>query len=88
MDRIDAGGQALLDIAGRRFRPRLRSYDGPTLLVNGARDRVMRRHELAFLNECRRGRLVVLPAAGHLASLEAPDAFNRVVRGFAETIRW
>ena len=27
-DRIDAGGQALLDIAGRRFRPRLRTYEG------------------------------------------------------------
>jgi pimeloyl-ACP methyl ester carboxylesterase len=87
-DRIDAGGQALLDIAGRRFRPRLRAYDGPTLIVNGVRDRVMRRHEEAFLRECRQGRLVVLPDAGHLASIESPDAFNGLVREFADTLAW
>jgi pimeloyl-ACP methyl ester carboxylesterase len=87
-DRIDAGGQALLDIAGRRFRPRLRAYKGPTLIVNGARDRVMRRHELAFVRECRQGRIVILPDAGHLASIEAPDAFNALVREFADTLPW
>ena len=87
-DRIDAGGQALLDIAGRRFRPRLRSYAGPTLIVNGARDRLMRRHELAFLNECQQGRLVVVPGAGHLANLDSPEVFNRALRGFAATVPW
>ncbi|MBM4407494.1 MAG: alpha/beta hydrolase [Chloroflexi bacterium] len=86
--RIDAGGQALLDIAGRRFRPRLRSYPGPTLLVNGARDRLMRRHELAFLGECRNGRLVVVPNARHLANLDAPELFNRHLRRFAASIPW
>jgi pimeloyl-ACP methyl ester carboxylesterase len=87
-DRIDAGGQAVLDIAGRRFRPRLRAYGGPTLIVNGVRDRVMRRHELAFLRECRQGGLVVLSGAGHRANIEVPDAFNELVRGFAETVPW
>ena len=86
--RIDAGGQALLDIAGRRFRPRLRSYPGPALLVNGARDRLMRRHELAFLGECRQGRLVVVPNARHLANLDAPEIFNRHLRGFAASVPW
>ena len=48
----------------------------------------MRRHELGFLRECRQGQLVVLPGAGHLASIEAPDAFNGLVREFAETLPW
>ena len=86
--RIDAGGQALLEIAGRRFRPRLRAYPGPTLIVNGARDPLMRRHELAFLGDCRAGRLAVVPGAAHVASRDAPEAFNRLVRGFATTVPW
>lgn len=86
--RIDAGGQALLEIAGRRFRPRLRAYPGPTLIVNGARDPLMRRHELAFLGDCRAGRLAVIPGAAHVANNDAPEAFNRLLRGFATTIRW
>ena len=56
--------------------------------MNGGRDRVMRRHELGFLRECRQGQLVVLPGAGHLASRESPDAFNGLVREFAETLPW
>ena len=86
--RIDAGGQALLEIAGRRFRPRLRAYPGPTLIVNGARDPLMRRHELEFLSECRSGRLAVIPGAAHVANHDAPEAFNRLLRGFAATIPW
>jgi pimeloyl-ACP methyl ester carboxylesterase len=32
-------------------------------------------------------RLVVLPRAGHLSNVEAPDAFNREVRTFLHATR-
>ena len=70
--RLDGGGQALLEIVGRRFRPRLAAYPGPTLIVNGARDRLMRRHETGFLTSAQRGALLVLPNTGHLTNLEEP----------------
>ena len=86
--RLDGGGQALLEIVGRRFRPRLAAYPGPTLIVNGARDRLMRRHETGFLTSARRGALLVLPNTGHLTNLEEPDTFNQVVRRFVGSADW
>jgi pimeloyl-ACP methyl ester carboxylesterase len=86
--RLDGGGQALLEIVGRRFRPRLAAYPGPTLIVNGARDRLMRRHETGFLTSAQRGALLVLPNTGHLTNLEEPDTFNRIVHRFARSADW
>ena len=84
--RLDGGTQALLEIMGRRFRPRLARYPGPTLFVNGARDRLMRRHEGAFLRSAVDGTLLVLPNVGHMSNTEDPDQFNRIVRRFAGSI--
>ncbi len=84
--RLDGGTQALLEIMGRRFRPRLARYPGSTLFVNGARDRLMRRHEGAFLQSAREGSLLVLPNIGHMTNVEDPDQFNRIVRRFAGSI--
>jgi len=81
--RLDGAGQALLEIAGRRFRPRLAAYPGWTLIVNGACDRLIRRQERDFLVAAQRGSLLVLSGVGHLSNSEAPEAFNRAVRGFA-----
>ncbi len=86
--RLDAGGQALLEIAGRRFRPRLATYPGPTLILNGACDRLIRRQEPDFLTTAQRGSLTVLPDAGHQANTDAPDAFNRAIRRFAGAADW
>ena len=84
--RLDGATQALLEIMGRRFRPRLERYPGSTLFVNGARDRVMRRHEAAFLHSAREGALLVLPNVGHMTNLEVPDQFNLIVRRFARSV--
>jgi pimeloyl-ACP methyl ester carboxylesterase len=84
--RLDGGTQALLEIMGRRFRPVLARYPGPTLFVNGARDRLMRRHEGPFLRTARQGSLLVLPNVGHMTNLDAPDEFNRIVRRFAASV--
>jgi pimeloyl-ACP methyl ester carboxylesterase len=55
----------------------------PTLLVYGDRDA---RAPLAIAEHLRAvlpaSTLVVLPGAGHVCNVEAPDAFNRVVREF------
>jgi pimeloyl-ACP methyl ester carboxylesterase len=85
--RLDGGTQALLEIMGRRFRPVLARYPGPTLFVNGARDRLMRRHEGPFLRTARQGSLLVLPNVGHMTNMDAPDQFNRIVRRFAASVR-
>jgi pimeloyl-ACP methyl ester carboxylesterase len=55
----------------------------PTLLLWGERDArspldVARRFEDAVAN----AELVVIPGAGHMSNLEAPDAFNDAVREF------
>jgi pimeloyl-ACP methyl ester carboxylesterase len=86
--RLDGGTQALLEIMGRRFRPRLARYPGPTMFVNGARDRLMRRHEGDFLRSAREGSLLVLPNVGHMTNLEDPERFNRIVRRFVGSIDW
>lgn len=84
--RLDGGTQALLEIMGRRFRPVLAQYPGPTLFVNGARDRLMRRHEGGFLRTAQVGSLLVLPTIGHMTNIEDPDGFNRIVRRFATSV--
>jgi len=84
--RLDGGTQALLEIMGRRFRPVLARYPGPTLFVNGARDRLMRRHEGPFLRTAQEGSLLVLPNVGHMTNLDAPEQFNRIVRRFASSV--
>jgi pimeloyl-ACP methyl ester carboxylesterase len=83
---LDGGTQALLEIMGRRFRPRLARYPGPTLFVNGARDRLMRRHEGGFLRAAQEGSLLVLANVGHMTNLEDPERFNGIVRRFARLV--
>lgn len=52
--------------------------DVPVWLVNGAFDH-FRSQERAYLRAARNGRLVVVPRAKHLVSLEAPIAFTRII---------
>jgi pimeloyl-ACP methyl ester carboxylesterase len=72
--------EALRCLAGEPFLPRLAAYPGRVVLVNGQRDLVMRPGERAFLAATPNGRLVRLPGAYHLSSLERPRQFNAVVR--------
>lgn len=65
---------------------RLRSWDGPTLIVNGGDDPLFRRWEQRFLAAARHGRLVVLEGAGHLANEDRPAEFNAALDAFVDEI--
>src|SRR5690606_28440362 len=56
----------------------LRTLTCPVWIVNGRLDH-FRVDERRYLRACRDGRLVVLPHAKHLANLDAPVAFTRVL---------
>ncbi len=71
--------EALRSLAGEPFLPRLASYPGTVVLVNGARDVAMRPGERRFLARTRRGRLVTLPGAYHLSSLDRAAEFTAVI---------
>ena len=80
------GYRAVVTALRTSFLPRLAAYRGPALLVNGADDPLFRRGEGAFLAACHDGRLRVIQGAGHLVSIEQPDAFNVAIREFAEDV--
>ena len=55
----------------------------PTLILVGADDEVTPEPSArAMENRIERSRVVVLPGAGHLSSLESPDAFSRALSEF------
>jgi pimeloyl-ACP methyl ester carboxylesterase len=78
-----AGFPAMARASAEDLRDVLPSVDVPTLLVYGARDV---RAPLSVAEDLHRAiagsTLVVLPDAGHLGNIEAPEAFNRTVRSF------
>lgn len=79
---------ALAAMAGRPdSRPLLGTITVPTLVVVGEEDGVTPpASSEAMVAGLPRARLEVVPAAGHLSNLEAPEAFNRVVREFLLTL--
>ena len=88
-DPIIAGGfhstgasTALRALVGERFAPRLASYPGPVLIVNGELDVLFRLGARRFAAAARDARRVRLRGATHLANLDRPDAFNEAVRRF------
>jgi 3-oxoadipate enol-lactonase len=60
--------------------------DVPMLLVNGDHDDLgsIARHAPAWAAAEPRARLVLVPGAGHNANQDAPEEFNRVLRGFLD----
>ena len=77
--------QMLYAIAGADLRPVLPTIEVPTLLLYGAEDaRAPLPVAEAMHREIRGSELVVLPGAGHMSNLEAPDRFNAVVQGFLD----
>lgn len=80
------GAVALRAIAGERFRPRLATYPGPTLLLNGAWDVVMRPGARRFAAAARDARRVRIGGASHLANLDRPAAFSEAIRRFARSL--
>jgi pimeloyl-ACP methyl ester carboxylesterase len=63
----------------------LASYEGPVWLINGSRDH-FRIHEKHFFEACVDGRLVNVPRAGHMVSLDQPVNFSRIVADAADVV--
>ena len=80
------GAVALRAISGERFKPRLAAYPGPTLLLNGAYDFVMRPGSRRFAAAARDARRVRIGGASHLANLDRPAAFSEAIRRFARSL--
>jgi pimeloyl-ACP methyl ester carboxylesterase len=57
----------------------------PVLLLNGQFDQ-FRLGERAFLRECPRARVEVVPRASHLAGLDQPEAFASALLRFADEV--
>lgn len=76
------GAAALRALVGERFVPRLATYPGPTLIVNGEWDVLFRMSAPAFARAARDARRVRLAGATHLANLDQPAAFSAAIRGF------
>jgi pimeloyl-ACP methyl ester carboxylesterase len=59
----------------------------PTLIIAGADDQLMPMAEQENMKQAaRNSTLVVIPEAGHLSSMEQPDAFNHAVAEFLQTL--
>ncbi|MEO8499845.1 MAG: alpha/beta hydrolase [Vicinamibacteria bacterium] len=57
----------------------------PTLVVCGEEDTITPRAEAEILQRGIKGaELVMIPKAGHLPSMETPEAFNDVLRRFLQ----
>ncbi|TYL38586.1 alpha/beta hydrolase [Natronococcus pandeyae] len=85
---IDAGfypkqfGDAGPDVAGVNFREKLSTYPGPTLILNGENDKIMRRGEQEHAAAAQDARIEVLADVGHICNLHRPRAYTSRVRNF------
>ncbi|MFZ3246621.1 MAG: alpha/beta hydrolase, partial [Candidatus Acidiferrales bacterium] len=82
------GAAGIREVMDREFAPKLATYPGPVLLLNGVWDQGFRLHEKRFLAAAQNGRREVIPKAFHLANIDQPEAFSEAVRRFAESIAW
>ncbi len=80
---MEAARAVIDEIAEMDVLQSLRAYPGPVWLINGARDH-FRIHEKRFLDACCDGRLLNVPRAGHMVSLDQPDNFTKIVADAAD----
>jgi pimeloyl-ACP methyl ester carboxylesterase len=65
----------------------LRAADMPALVVLGEEDELASRADgEAMVDALPQGRLVMLPGAGHLSAVEAPEAFSTAVRDLVKQV--
>jgi pimeloyl-ACP methyl ester carboxylesterase len=82
------GFRAMARASAEDVRDVLPRVDVPTLLVDGDRDvRAPLTVAEALQATISHSKLVVLPAAGHVCNVEAPDEFNDAVRKFLHNSR-
>ena len=86
-NRADAIGGAVEAMMSRPdSTPLLSRMALPTLIVCGEEDTLTPPSDSEAMHRAIAGsRLVLLPGAGHLSSLESPDAFNQPFRAFLES---
>ena len=80
------GARAVRALVGERFKPRLASYPGPSLLINGEFDLFFRPTERSFADVAADPRRALIRRATHLTNLDQPVAFTALVRRFARSI--
>lgn len=78
----EGGASALRALAGQSFVPRLASFDGQTLFLNGTYDVPFRLSARTFARAARHPRRVRLAGATHLANLDRPVEFSSAIRRF------
>jgi pimeloyl-ACP methyl ester carboxylesterase len=83
-----AGFRAMARASSENLRDALPDIDTPALLLYGDKDVRAPLNVAQDLHAAISGsRLVVLPGAGHLCNVEAPEEFNREVRNFLRSPR-
>ena len=80
------GAVALRALVGERFAPRLATYAGPTLFLNGSLDVAFRLTAGKFARAAQRPRRMRLGGATHLANLDRPASFNTAIRTFMTSL--
>lgn len=89
---IDAGiyprqfGEAGPDLRWEDFRAALGTYPGPTLVLYGSRDLVMRKGGEDHAAAANDSYLASMDGVGHIANLHRPDDFTDAMRRFATEI--
>ncbi|MFQ5967528.1 MAG: alpha/beta fold hydrolase [Acidimicrobiia bacterium] len=83
---IKAAGQVLRRLPGRDLPRMLASYPGPTLILNGERDRQNIKSAPQMAAAAQHASIRVIEDAGHACSLSQPDIFTGAVRVFANSI--
>lgn len=82
---MEAARSAIEEVTDLNVLELLSSYPGTVWLINGSRDH-FRIHEKLFLDACVDGRLLVVPRAGHMVSLDQPQMFTRLVADAADVV--
>jgi pimeloyl-ACP methyl ester carboxylesterase len=84
--KLRATVRALVDLIRTDYRSRIAAYRGPVLFLNGRRDWAFRSQEKPYLALAPQARLQLISNAGHMSSMQQPDAFTEIVRQFARSL--
>lgn len=85
---LTAAAQALKSIPGNDYPALLSQYPGPTLILNGERDKPNVEQAPAMAEAAQNARIVTLANCGHACSLSQPKAFSAAVEDFASELAW
>jgi pimeloyl-ACP methyl ester carboxylesterase len=85
---METAVRSFASVTGRDYFTALQSYSHPVLLLNGEGDEPNRGPDERLVRRLPNARLEILPDAGHLCSLEQPEAYTRAVKTFAGDLDW